>query len=290
MRRLLFAGLAVLAAVVPLHGKAVRLVPLPERVAVADLIIVGKVTSIEEKAVQAKPYPNALNTVEYKIAVVKIDQALVGAKGLTHVRVAFQPPVVQPLPPNPKPGIGIPDKRFRRFPQPIALTVGLDGLFILNRHPGETFFDAPMGENFIVKANNPAFAKQLETIQRIAKGLADPMTSLKSKSPEDRLATAVTLLHRYRQPVGPKPKEEPIDAEQSKLILLALADADWSKRDVFTQTSPQMGFGMLNLTAQDGWKPAPFKDYQKEFPEAAKKWLKDNAGSYRVKRFVAAGK
>ena len=38
---------------------------------------------------------------------------------------------------------------------------------------------------------------------------------------------------------------------------------------------------------QDGWKPAPFKNYQVEFPAAAKQWLKDNADKYRVKKFVA---
>jgi hypothetical protein len=48
---------------------------------------------------------------------------------------------------------------------------------------------------------------------------------------------------------------------------------------------PQAMFFRLGLTAKDFWTPpANFKDT----PEAAKKWLKDNAGAYRIQRYVAA--
>ena len=44
----------------------------------ADVVIVGKVTTIEKDAVDALPHKDATEKVAYKIAIVKIDAALVG--------------------------------------------------------------------------------------------------------------------------------------------------------------------------------------------------------------------
>src|SRR5262249_20100477 len=115
----------------------------------------------------------------------------------------------------------------------------------------------------------------------------DPMASLKSKDADERVLTAGMLIHRYRDyrknPTG-KAKQEPIDAAESKQILLALAEADWNKGGTPGSIHPQMAFGMLQLTDADGWRP-DFKD-PNGFQTAAKKWLKDNADKYRVKQFV----
>ena len=47
--------------------------------------------------------------------------------------------------------------------------------------------------------------------------------------------------------------------------------------------TPQTMFYRLGVTAADGWtQPKDFK----QFPEAAKKWLTDNADKYRIQRFV----
>ena len=51
--------------------------------------------------------------------------------------------------------------------------------------------------------------------------------------------------------------------------------------------NPQLLFLQLGLEAKDGW------EQPKELnavPAAAKQWLKENAGTYRVKRFVVAEK
>ena len=109
---------------------------------------------------------------------------------------------------------------------------------------------------------------------------------IQKEGADDRFQTAGMLLIRYRTPLGGNPKEEKIDAKESKLILQGLADGDWSKGFSATELTPMMVFGRLALTDKDGWKPGPFQNYEKEFPEAAKKWLKDNADSYAIKRFV----
>jgi hypothetical protein len=78
---------------------------------------------------------------------------------------------------------------------------------------------------------------------------------------------------------------EPIDAEESKLILQALAQADWTKPVTPMDVSAQRVFNQLNLTAKDGWTRPKVA---KEFPTAAKKWLQENAGKYRIQRYASA--
>ena len=46
-------------------------------------------------------------------------------------------------------------------------------------------------------------------------------------------------------------------------------------------------FQQLSLTEKDGWT-AP-KDFN-AFPDAAKKWLKENAGTYRIQKFFVEKK
>src|SRR5215204_1133280 len=66
------------------YGKMAPPDPIPLRVARADAVVAGKVTKIEDKTIK-------LNEQEYQVAVVKVDQAVRGADGITHVRVAFAP-------------------------------------------------------------------------------------------------------------------------------------------------------------------------------------------------------
>ena len=88
---------------------------------------------------------------------------------------------------------------------------------------------------------------------------------------------------------SPNPKTEPIEAEQSKRILEALAAADWTPTTDFTTLSPRMVFGRFPLTAKDGWAP-PAADDPNAFATYAQQWLKSHAGSYRIQRYVAERK
>ena len=79
MKRMLLAGvvgvlgLGVLVAGQPAQKVAVIAPqPIPQRVATADAVLVGKVTNIEEKTVAAPAFPGAPQKVEYQIAVVKV--------------------------------------------------------------------------------------------------------------------------------------------------------------------------------------------------------------------------
>src|ERR1017187_5166927 len=59
-------------------------------------------------------------------------------------------------------------------------------------------------------------------------------------------------------------KDEPIDADESKLIMKALADGDWKGQWNFSSLSPSPGhlFQRLGVTKADGFAPAPGGDYQ----------------------------
>src|SRR5262249_16463439 len=78
-------------------------------------------------------------------------------------------------------------------------------------------------------------------------------------------------------------KTNPISPRRSKAILEALAAADWANPDPELRQSPQGLFMQLGVGGKDGWRPPT--DFQ-QIPAAAKKWLKDNAASYRIQGFV----
>lgn len=287
MHRSLWAGLAlaflsVLVLTRPSPALVVAAAPVPDRVATADIVVVGKITAIEDKTVMAKRFPGAPEKTEFKVALVQIADPLKGAKGLTIVRLGFVPPVVQPAP---QPGVPRIGGGFNRFPQ-LNHQVGQEALFFLTKsadgdfHLAQNYFD-------VVEKKSGNFEQEVTLAKRAAKLLEDPMTGLKSKDADDRLTTASLLLTKYRTPkLGVNnPKMEAVPAEESKLILEAIAGGDWTRQGR-AQVSPQMVIQRLNLTAKDGWNPPKFKDYQKEFPAYAQQWLKANTGKYQVQRFI----
>src|SRR5437773_1686487 len=99
------AGLSCLLALASTaSARALMIAPPPgvQRVAMAETVIVGKVMKLEPKTVFATRFPGDKEKGEYVIAVVKVDEALVGANGLKEIRVGF----IAPPPPGPNPGKG----------------------------------------------------------------------------------------------------------------------------------------------------------------------------------------
>ena len=261
--------------------------PVPERVAVSDAVVVGKVTGFGDKLVNAKDlYGDA--KVDYQIAVVQVEDAVLGIKDVKEIMVGFVPPPPPPPPPPP----GGPFLMVKRRAQ-FTLTLDQEGCLFLVKHPTEDFYVGVHYYDFTNKKDNPNFDKFLDEVKHAAQLLDDPAAGLQSKQADDRFLTAAMLIVRYKtRPLGAAARTEPIDAGQSKQILLALADADWEPQVggpgfVGFQLNPQNVFFRLGLTAKDGWNQP--KDI-KELPQAAKAWLKDNADKYRIERFVAEKK
>jgi hypothetical protein len=273
---------SLLGIVVPTTARAVvPLVapPVPKRVALADLVVIGKVSAIEEQVVEASPLikiPQVSTTVSYRIAVVSIDTALFGAKkNQTKVRVAvFQPAR--------KAG----EDRPKRLPK-VQFVVDQEGCFFLRKHPEESFFVVQEPYEFLDKTQTKDYAKEIDLAKQCARLITDVDTALEAKDANDRLLAASMLIFRFRTPVvvyTKEPKTEPIDAIQSKRILKVLAEADWTEKGLPSAMAPLSLFLYLGLTDQDGWR-AP--DEPKNLSDSAREWLRKNAGTYRIQRYVA---
>jgi hypothetical protein len=289
---LLSAACAALLFAATSAASAMRIAPPAPatRAAMAHTIVVGKVESIEEKTVSALPFPGAKDKVEYQIAVIKVEDPILGAKGLTHVRVGFIPP---PPPPMGKPGgpIAIGPRNYN-----LTFAKDQQGMFFLTPHGDGNFMIAATYNDFVNKQGNPNFDKEVTETKNLVKILANPKESLKAEKSEDRFIAASMLVTQYRtNRLGtPQPKTEAVDAEISKLILTALAETDWKAQigpGVF-RLNAQGTFMQLGVTEKDGFNPPTIElmgrkqiDYTK-YADYAKEWCKDNAGKYKIQRFV----
>lgn len=246
----------------------------------ADYVILGKITEAEKEPVSAAGYPNAEPPVEYKVVTVKVTDRLLGAGGVTQVRVGFAPMNLSP-------------RRGRIALQGLKTDVGTEGCFFLVPHPSGDFF-VPVPWATPPYPADADYDKQLAEVKKVAGVLADPVAALKVKDASDRFFTVRTLLSRYGSAppsVGKdEVKQEEVPAEESKLILAALADMRWLH---FTGQGRSNVWPLLQLTARDGWSPAPAapgEDANKLMDERSKKGLEKNKDTYRVKRYVRAGK
>jgi hypothetical protein len=269
-RRLALSLLGLIAVAAVAEAKIAPPPPVIARMAASDAVVIGKVESIEEKTVDLPAYFGAMELTPHKIAIFKVDKGFLGAAGLTHVRVAFVPPVT-------------PSRR----PQ-LNLVAGEEYILYLSAVPKHTYYQAPGFYGGTAKKDNPTFTTEAAMVERSGKLLKDVKASLDSKNAQDGLLVAAALLHKYRRVYysSGELKQVPIDAEESRKIMLVIADADWSKQDYEYGLGPQQLFYMLGATPNDGWV-AP-KNVQ-QFPDVAKKWLKDNAGKFQIKKFVPAG-
>jgi hypothetical protein len=264
------SGAVLFVGTAPARGYSVAIPTIPERVARASAVVVGKVVRLEDKTVWATA-GHGPRKVEYQVAVVRITEGLHGVKGVTHVRIGL-----------------VPRPRAGRRLTAAALRPGQEGCFFLSEHPAEPFYILPMPFDVVARKGNPRFAQELEQARRAARLLADPVKSLQARDAQDRYLTAALLVVRYRTP--PRvPLErrgtEPIEARESGLILKALAEPDWKQPNPkrAAQLTPRVVFARLGVTEKDGFvRPANARD----FPDAARKWLRDHAGSYRIRRFV----
>lgn len=271
-----------------------------QRALAADTVVVGKVTAVEKETVEATPFPGATNKVQYKVAVVQIATPLAGAGNLTHIKVGFvPPPPAQPPQPAPQPGVVIRPPIRRPGLAPPELKEGQEYVLFLVKHPeGGFYIMPPMSPPLDAKAESAK--KEVEGIKKVLAVVADPATALKAEKPADRAFAAVILATKYRTypDFAPAVEEVPIPAEESRQILLGLADADWTK---FDRTVPNgmQAFYMLGLNEKDGWtppKPVPVKPGQPAVninsvtKEAFVKWLAGPGKDYRIKRVVAKKK
>jgi hypothetical protein len=234
---------------------------------VSEVIVVGKVESIETKDVKVGP-------TTYRIAVVRVNDPIKGLKTEKTIRVGFIP-VSKP-------------NSIRGY-RPLQLEADQEGLFLLKKLDKETFYTTagPVGF-FFPKGRDTDFDKEVQTAKATLKVLKNPQAFLKAKNTDERFLAATLLITEYRVWRGANAKEEPIDAEQSKQILQILAEADWTVVRSYTSlgVTPLYLFTRLGITKGDGFVSPPGGNYGK----AAHTWLHENAQKYRIKKFVAVEK
>jgi hypothetical protein len=257
-------GLAALAAFAltasSLPAKVAAPPPVPYRVARADVALVGKVVRVEDKAVTLP------DGAEMRVAVVQVGTPVMGLNGVTHVRVAF------------------PAGENTRFPH-MSLKAGQEGLFTLHDAGAKEPLYAARYYWDVVAKDGPQFATEVEQAKKFGKMLDDRLAGLKSADEKERLLTAALLVTRYRTSEPGAAKQVPIDAAESKLILEALAAADpTAEIPQLPGATPLSLVLQLGLDARDGWEQP--KDFN-ALAAAAQKWLRDNAGTYRIRRGVA---
>jgi hypothetical protein len=183
------------------------------------VVVVGKVVEVEKESVFVSRYRGAPKDqkIEYKIATVRIEEPLIGGRGLTQFRVGFPADAsAGALPPLPGRG-------------PLALAPDQEGCFFLNPHHEGDFYVLANGS--LIKSDKN-YAKELEDVKKVAKILDDPVAALKAKDMEDRFRAASVLLERYRTNHSGKPAtREAIPAEENKLILTLLQELPWQSKD-----------------------------------------------------------
>ncbi|HEX3152615.1 MAG TPA: hypothetical protein VHR66_31370 [Gemmataceae bacterium] len=287
---------------------AVMAPPKPAAMAVsADVVIIGKVLEIEKDTVEATPFKGSPKeqAVAYKIAVVKIEDSLMGGKGLTQFRVGFPADAGPGLPPpglpGGPPGVGRLTRPGRPGPGTVALTADMDGCFFLTQHHSGDFYTVVgFGSPLLKKDEN--YAKELENVKKVVKTFDDPVSALKVKDLGERFAAAQVLLQRYQtQRVGATAREA-IPAEENKLFIALLAELPWqpdttkpvgpldppapSRSALWYSINPnEQGFKAPQPQPQRPGEPPV--DYNKVMDEATLKFLKDNGAKIQIRRFAA---
>ncbi|HEV3256700.1 MAG TPA: tetratricopeptide repeat protein [Gemmataceae bacterium] len=237
--------------------------PIPQRVALADAIVVGQVAKREEP-VEAFPLLRVRGgpRVSFQMALVRVDRVLLGEAGLEQVRVGIGPGRAMP-----------------------TLTEGQQGCFFLHKHPEGPFSVLSAGSDFI-DSRHEDFGRGLALAGRCTGLLANTDEGLRSRNEEDRLLTAALLIFRFRTvqyAYAGAPRTEPIDAELSRRILAVLAEGPFSDKSAREPADRLTLFLRLGLTEEDGWALPP---NVQGTAAAAEKWLGNHAATYRIRRYV----
>lgn len=269
----------------------------------ADAVVVGTVAEVEAEAIEATAFPGAPKDAKmsFQVAVLKVDQALMGGGGVTRFRVGFpsDAPVAGGAPGGPAAG----GFRGRRpGPMAVALTAGMEGCFVLTRHHEGDFYTL-VGPPLLKKADN--YAKELDRVKVVVKAIDDPVAALKAKNLEDRFRAAQAILQRYQtarglQP-GRAPAREPIPEEENRLLVALLKELPWMPKDPAPgrdgEVPPSRSALWYQINpAESGFKEPTFPvqrpggppvDYNKIMDEATTQFLTESADKVKIKRFVS---
>jgi hypothetical protein len=274
-------------------------VGLPANVHVA---VIGKVVEIEPGVIEVSPYRGAPKErmIQYKVANLKIEDRVLGASGVTRLRVGFPADGLDP---------GVLGG-FATTPRPVAtatvgyspnlgvsLKAGTEGCFLLARHPSADFYvlAAPLK-----RPTDPGYAKEVDRLKRTALAMNDPVAALKAKNLEERFEAGLLILQQYLTPRGSNARE-PVPDEENKLLVALLTELPWlppggnrvgkdgrlapHREALWYKINPaELGFKRPDVPKRNPGDPPV--DPAKFMDEASAKFLKENGDKIRLKRFV----
>ncbi len=252
-------AIVVLMAVTAARAGAPAPFSMPLTLAGADAVFVGTVDDVSAKTVPSPLHKD--DTRPMRPAMVSVSESLLGGAA-KKVEVGYFP-----MDGARRPGL--------------MLAKGKEYLFFVTRNPGKKgAFVA--GSTYAAHANTgPAFKAMVDEARTLSEAIRAPKKALADKDAGVRVAAAYVLIARYQTAPAGGAEREPVPADESKMILEVLAAAEWKaeRRGV----SASAAFSWMPITAADGWTPP--KDLP-TYADAAKKWLKENAGKYRMTRFA----
>lgn len=258
----------------------------------ADVVVIGKVTDLEADLSMIEQYKGS-GPIAHMVATVRIEEPLLGAKGLTHVRIGFIPSTRMAFSDDAQFNARL--NGVRTWRGPINLATGQEACFFLQKHPTGDFYTLMQYANPLNKGELN-YETEVKSVRNLLKAYEKPLEALKSKDAAERQLAACALVTRYRtQRPSNTPvtlTNEPIAAEESKLILQALSEMKWGELpfDASGTFSIQSVFYQLNITPKDGWQQPQQKeneDFNVTMEKATSKWFKENASKFQVQRLVA---
>ena len=262
-------------------------IALPERVVQSDLVVSGKITTLEPKDVEATFSAELPNKVDYRIAVVKVHEVVHGQKTVKELRLGFIAPGQDRKVDKAGKALPIPPFSFQRF------TKGQNGLFFLRKHyQGDFYMSFVFFGAFVDSRDGAEFTKNLHDVRRLNKVLEAPVEALKDRNATNRFVAATMLVHRHRLSWLKERKgaEKTIDAEVSKLLLKTLAEADWQENEAIDKYPPHpyRVFLELGVKKADGYDPPANPSDDRDTLRYTHTWLRDHQEKYRIKCFTDA--
>ncbi len=268
MSRYFLAGLSFAVALSPVS--AVQVMAPAMRAVKNPIVVIGKITAIEADPVEAEPFPGAKSKVPFKIALLKVESALSGAAGETHLKIGFQEGLTGGLGYTPK--------------------VGAEGAFFLTPHPSGGFVVVPPTTPPL-EVSHEKYKEELAQVKKALAVIEKPADALAAKGQADRYFAAAILLCKYGTAPANAAKvdREPVSAGETKKLIGALLEADWAKTPPVGLPAPATLMWQLQLGPDDGWAPEPFKgpgEVTAHFKAQLKKWYAANGEKFRVKKYV----
>jgi hypothetical protein len=263
-------------------------VGLQQKLIAADAVVVGKVTKVEADPLDLAQFENRPK-VPHTVAVLKVADALVGAKNVTHIKVVFPKPGEQPEGGPARGGIRPQPLPIRGGFGPVAVTENQEGVFFLSKHPTAAGYYQIQPGHLPLNAADDGYKGELAKVTAAAGAFADPVKALSADKVDDRVQAALALAYKFRQypqnNVSGVIAEEPVPADVGKLLVKVLLDADWAKTDAY-KVADALGL----LPGQYGIpdvRPADGEDALAVRQKAFKAWHAKFGGKFEVKKIVA---